>query len=105
MSGGDEEAVLETFDGYVDSVDGGEAFVTLESRDNGDVLHGVYPAEKLAALGVGEQSRFVCRVVARGEWTRVDIEPAPDIEITDEQVAAIRAKIDAAFQGGEGVNY
>jgi hypothetical protein len=95
----DEEATLEELDGYVERIDGDKAYVTLESRKTGDVLHGEYPAAQLADKGIGEQGRFLVRTVARGEWTRVDIDAVPARKVTDEEAADIAERIRLAFPG------
>ena len=57
------DVVLETFEGYVDRVDGETAHVQLKSREYGDVLYGTYPTSQLSAKGIEEQSRFLCETV------------------------------------------
>jgi hypothetical protein len=100
------ETVLESFEGYVDEVDGDTAYVTLESRNNGDVLQGKYSASELLKKGIEEQSRFLCRTIKSNGSTRVDVQPLPDAEVTDEEVRAISEEIDRAFPSDDsGIKY
>jgi len=44
--------------------------------------------------------------VGRGEWSTIRIEPKPKVEITDEQAAEIKRKIESLLpDGGENVDY
>jgi hypothetical protein len=97
------ETVLETFEGYVDEVDGDTAYVTLESKEHGDVLHGKYSASQLLKKGIEEQGRFLCRTIKVNGATRVDLQPLPDAEVTDDEVRAISEEIDRAFSSADSV--
>ncbi len=55
--------VLETFLGYVDTIDGDSAFVTLKAP-SGEILKGRYSASSLAAHGISEGTRFRCSTVS-----------------------------------------
>lgn len=100
------EIVLESFEGYVDQIDGDTAYVTLESRKHGDVLYGEYSASQLRQKGIGDQSRFLCKTVKMGRATRVEFEPLPDEEVTDEEVRAIAEKMNRAFSSDDsGIEY
>jgi type VI secretion system ImpB/VipA family protein len=90
----EDAAVLETFDGFVDRIEGDTAFVTLQSRANGDVEEGTYPASKLADVGIHEQSSFLFKTVSAGDAIRLVLEPAPPESLSDEVVREIDAQID-----------
>ena len=96
----------ESFEGYVDQVDGDTAYVTLESREFGDVLHGEYSAALLLQKGIEEQTRFLCKTIKLGETTRIEFEALPDVEVTNEEVRAIADRIDRAFpRDDSGIEY
>jgi hypothetical protein len=95
------ETVLESFEGYVDEVDCDTAYVTLQSVEHGDVLHGKYSASELLKKGIEEQSRFLCRTIKANGATRVDLQPLPDAEVTDEEVRAISEEMDRAFSSDD----
>jgi hypothetical protein len=90
----DQEVVLETFDGFVDRIEGETAFVTLQSRANGDVEEGTYPASELAKMGIHEQSCFVFKTVNLGNAIRPVFEPVPQKPLADEVLREIDSKID-----------
>lgn len=94
--------VLESFDGYVDSIDGDNAYVTLESRNNGDVLYGEFPASELLGKNISEQSRFLCETVKTDNGSHIDFRAVPEIEVTDEEVRSIAEKMRGAFLSGDG---
>ncbi len=93
--------VLESFDGYVDSIDGDTAYVTLESRLNGDVLFGEYSASELLARGICEQTRFLCETVKGGGGGRVHFAPLPKNQVTDEEARSIAKEMREAFPGDD----
>lgn len=82
--------VLERFDGFVDCIDCGRAFVTLRSK-HGDELIGEYPAVELERLGIRERRRFICETV-RVQTGEIEIwlTKIPDVEMTDAEEAAIK---------------
>lgn len=86
------EIVLEELDGRIEDEDGDEYRVKLFSRANGDELSGYYSKDDFKNLGVDH--RFVCRTIARGDWTKIEIKPVPDAVVTDEQVREIRESIE-----------
>lgn len=95
--------VLESFDCYVDSVDGDTAYVTLESLYNGDVLYGEYPANRLLSIGIGEHDRFLLETVKDGKINDVDlvgvrISKAQKNEITEDEAKAISMEIQDYFE-------
>ena len=93
--------VLETFDGYVDSIEGESAYVTLESRDTGDVLYGEFPTSDLLGKKIAEQTRFLCETVKTENGSRIDFRALPKIEVTDEEVRSIAEKMRGAFSSGD----
>ena len=93
--------VLETFDGYVDSIEGESANVTLESRETGDVLYGEFPASDLLGKKISEQTRFLCETVKTDNGSRIDFRALPKIEVTDEEVRSIAEKMRGAFSSGD----
>ncbi len=95
------KTVLESFDGYVDSIDGDTAYVTLESRENGDVFYGEYSASELLAMGIREQTRFLCETVKGGDGGRVRFVPLPKVKVTDEEARAIAKEMREAFPGDD----
>ncbi len=93
--------VLESFDGYVDSIYGDTAYVTLESRSNGEVLYGEYSAQELLSKGIHEQTRFLCETVKGGGAGRVHFAPLPKNKVTDEEALAIAKEMREAFPGDD----
>ena len=93
--------VLESFNGYVDSIDGDTAYVTLESLQNGDVLYGEYSAQELLSKGIREQTRFRCETVKGGGAGRVHFAPLPKNQVTDEEAHAIAKEMREAFPGDD----
>lgn len=55
--------VLETFDGYVDKIEDGTAYVSFESRHNNDRFNGSYPANKLKKKGIKEGDCFILETI------------------------------------------
>jgi hypothetical protein len=88
------KTVLETFDGIVDRIEGDTAFVTLQSRANGDVEKGTYSASQLARMGIHEQSCFVFKTVDVGNAIRPVFEPVPQEPVAAEVVREIDSQID-----------
>jgi hypothetical protein len=100
------ETVLESFEGFVDQIEGDTAYVRLKSREHGDVLHGEHSAAVLLAKGIEEQTRFLCRTIKVDGTTRVDMQPVPNGLATDEQLRAIEAKIDKVLPRDDpGIEY
>lgn len=92
--------VLETFDGFVDVVDGETAYVTLVSKANGDKLSGEYPTAKLFKKDITEGDSFVLHteeVENDEDCVRIVIEKVPDRELSSEECESIRRKIEEAF--------
>ena len=83
--------VLETLEGFVDSIRDGTAYVTLKNKLNEDVLWGEYPAAKLAALGIREGRRFIYNVIEDGE---IELIPIPDKKLSYEEEMAIYKEIE-----------
>jgi len=99
------ELILEQFDGFVDQIEGDTAYVTLKSREHGDVLYGQYSAALLKSKGIEEQDRFLCQTVALGETIRVDIEAVPLAIVTKEQLHAIDEEIERILPSDDGIDY
>ena len=100
------EVVLESFEGFVDQVEGDTAYVRLKSREHGDVLYGEYPASQLLEKGIEEQGRFLCETVKVDGTTRVDMQAIPSVPATDEQLRAIEEKIDRVLPRDDpGIEY
>jgi hypothetical protein len=100
------EVVLESFEGFVDHVEGDTAYVRLKSREHGDVLYGEYPTSQLLEKGIEEQGRFLCKTVKVDGTTRVDMQAIPSVPATDEQLRAIEEKIDRVLPRDDpGIEY
>jgi hypothetical protein len=99
------ESVLEQFDGFVDRIDDGRAFVTLRSREYGDSLYGHYPAGLLQGKGIEDQDRFVCWTVATGETTRVKIKSVSKGIVTTEQLRAIDEENERILPSDDTIDY
>lgn len=81
---------LETFNGFVDGIKNGIAYVTLKSIEHGDTLWGEIEAQKLLDLGICERRRFKCMTVEQqsGEVS-IEFQMIPPKELTDEDHARI----------------
>jgi hypothetical protein len=105
-NGSNMERVHESFNGFVERIDGATAYVRLRSIEHGDVLYGEYPAAKLAESGIEEQDRFLCETVNVDGKTRVDLRKIPDRDISDEELKAIHDRIDKALPRDDpGIEY
>jgi hypothetical protein len=105
-SGRAPAVVLESFDGFVDQVEGDTAYVRLKSREHGDILYGEYPASELLEKGIEEQTRFLCRTAKVDGTTRVDIQAVPNVQVTGEELRVIEEKIDRALpRDDSGIEY
>lgn len=67
--------VLESFNGFVNQVEDGIAFVTLES-EHGDVLHGEYPYKALEDRGIFERTAFHLSTVVKGDEVQIHLSPS-----------------------------
>lgn len=101
----DVETVLEHFDGFVDAIDDGVAYITLKSREHGDELAGEYSAALLRENGINEQNRFACKTVRVGGATKVEIEAVPKIVVTEEQIREIDDELNRMLPDDDGVDY
>lgn len=99
------ELILEQFDGFVDQIEGDTAYVTLKSREHGDVLYGQYSAAPLKRKGIEDQDRFLCRTVPVGDTIRVEIEAVRPATVTKEQLHAIDEKIEKILPSDDGIDY
>lgn len=95
--------VLETFDGFVDKVDGEAniAYVHLQSRFNGDVLYGDYSAKKLSKKGINEQDSFTVKTYKFLWWTGIIIKYKPPKKLTQEEYDKIAHDIEERFKDYE----
>ena len=94
-----EPNVLDEFVGYVDQVEGATAFVTLETT-SGEELHGEYPADELAALGIFEHRRFRCRTIEIDNSAEVRFEAIPENELTSEDDLTIHREVEDLLADG-----
>ena len=88
----------ERFDGFVEKVEEDIAYVTLES-ERGERLQGPYPADELAAKGVGERDRFSLTLTDAGDSVRFDIQLIPRKEISPARQRQIRQEIEQSLGG------
>ncbi len=72
----DSATLLERFEGFVDQIEDGTAYVTLTS-EAGETLDGEYPAAELEALGIRERRRFICTTLDRQGHVEVHLGPLP----------------------------
>lgn len=92
--------VLERLEGFVEQIDGPTAYVRLKS-EHGDELFGEYPAQELAAEGIVERRRFLCRTVEVGGEVRVEFEAIPDEPVSPEEEDALDRRLDELLADGE----
>lgn len=85
------EYVLEMFVGFVHSIEGDVANITLWSED-GDELPGEYPAKELADRGIYDRTKFSLRTIHSGDSVRVELNPVPLKELTSQDMELIRRK-------------
>jgi hypothetical protein len=88
----------ERFEGFVEKVEEDVAYVTLES-ERGERLHGPYPADELAAKGVGERDRFWLTLTDAGDSVRFDLQLIPRKVISPERQRQIRQEIELSLGG------
>jgi len=91
----------ERFEGFVERVEGEVAYVSLES-ERGERLQGPYPADELAARGVGERDRFRLTLTDEGESVRFDLQSIPRKTVPAERQAEIQREIEQALSGFTG---
>lgn len=85
--------VLETFEGFVESIDEDTAYLRF-TADNGDILYGQHSASELTEKGIHERRRFRCVVRKDSDGIHVDLESIPDKELSDERVREIWDEIE-----------
>lgn len=90
--------ISERFEGFVESLEGDVAYISLES-EHGDRLHGPYPADELAARGVGERDRFRLTLIDAGESVRFEIQLIPAKFVPAERQREIQDEIERALDG------
>ncbi len=86
--------VLENFEGFVDQMRDGIAYVTLKSVEHGDTMCGTYSAAELLANGIKERRRFKCSTIDHGKMVEIRLEAIPDRVLTPEEEKAIYDRID-----------
>jgi hypothetical protein len=91
----------ERFAGFVDKLEADVAYVSLES-ERGERLQGPYPADDLAAKGVGERDRFWLTLTDVGDSVRFDIQLIPRKVISAERQRQIQQEIERALDGYTG---
>ncbi len=89
--------MLESFEGFVEQIDGDEAYVSLKS-EFGDTLNGVYPAHKLAERGIKERRRFTCCTIDRGDHVDVELMPVSDLDVSLTEQRAIAERINRILE-------
>ena len=92
------QKTLERFQGFVESIEGSDAYVTL-ATERGESFSGLYPAAELAAKGVHERDRFRLTTTERDKAVLFDIQLIPRREITAEMQQAIRERIERELDG------
>jgi len=96
MENSEKKPVLETFHGFVDRIDGDNAYVTLHTPEGTDIS-GPIESSKLAEMGIGEQQRFTCRTIVDSIAPHgVDI--VVDRVISDEEFQALLSGIRQEFE-------
>jgi len=95
------EPTSEQFDGFVERVEGNVAYITLKSS-RGEELCGPYPADELAAHGVGERDRFRLILTDMKNSIRFDIQLIPRKVVSAERQAEIQREIEKALGGYTG---
>jgi hypothetical protein len=88
----------ERFEGFVERCEGDVAYISLES-ERGERLQGPYPADELAARGVGDRDRFWLTLTDMGDSVRFDIELIPRKTISAERQREIQREIEQALGG------
>jgi hypothetical protein len=88
----------ERFEGFVEKLEGDIAYISLES-ERGERLQGPYPADELAAQGVGERDRFWLTLTDVGDSVRFDIRLIPHKIISAERQREIQREIEQALDG------
>jgi len=88
---------LENFEGFVDQMRDGIAYVTLKSVEHGDMMYGTYPAAELLAKGIRERRRFKCSTIEAGTAVEIQLEAIPDRVLTPEEEKAIYERIDSVL--------
>lgn len=84
--------VIEQFRGFVDSIDGDNALITLTS-DTGETLHGVYPATALTDLGITERRSFSLATVQADDDIEIHIAAIPEAELTADELVELHSKL------------
>ncbi len=94
--------ISERFEGLVESLEGEVAYISLES-EHGDRLHDPYPADELAARGVGERDRSRLTLIDAGDSVRFVIQFIPAKFIPAERQREIQDEIAQALEGSSAL--
>lgn len=92
-----DAAPLEVFEGVVDVVEGGVAFLTMRSLANGDVMEGSAVVEELASHGIHEGGHFRCSTYDTPGGVIIRFEPIEPRRLSDEEVERFCRKVDLAL--------
>jgi hypothetical protein len=74
------ETVFDSFCGFVNRIQDGTAYVTLETQ-SGEKFHGEYSASELDDLGIYEHQRFTLETVGVGRSLEVRFLPVAPVEV------------------------
>ncbi len=87
--------VLEVFEGYVKRVEDGIAYVKFNTigSSSPEEFVGSYPFDKLCAKGIKERNRFRLETVFDGNTVKVNFEPLPDGQFTDEEMSCLDKRL------------
>src|SRR5262245_23595365 len=88
----------ERIEGFVEKLEADVAYVSLES-ERGERLQGPYPADDLAAIGVGERDRFWLTLTDVGDSVRFDIQLIPRKTLLAERQREIHQEIEQSLGG------
>jgi putative nucleotidyltransferase with HDIG domain len=92
------QRVLEEFQGFIESIEGDAANVTLEN-ERGERLYGPFPAKDLTEKGLAEGSRFVLRTIDEGEVVRITITQVDSRSFGPREIQEIRREVERDLQG------
>lgn len=85
--------ILETFEGSLDLVEDGVAYLTIRSPQ-GEVLQGRYSAKELARRGISQGSRFHCSTVRTNKGVEVEFDLLARRDLTADELAQLNRDLD-----------
>ncbi len=94
-----EEILLDSLDGFVESIRDGVATVRLTGQ-NGISFYGEYSEKELLEKGIKELRRFKCLVYERGSGIEIDLQPISVVELSDERIREIEDEVENSFKPG-----